>query len=114
MPHSIPSPLALLSIHLHVRPHACKSSEYSSDFKFEFCSLIIIGTCTLVGDGACIELTPSQQHEEPPFPLKIREHHHQHEVEHDPLTHHPAEGRQEEVLDQSCHCITCNLKYVQV
>ena len=37
-------------------------------------------------------LTPSNYQEEPPPFGEFAEDHHQHEIEHDSLTHHPAEG----------------------
>ena len=54
-------------------------------------------------------LTVSDEKEEPPFLGKFAENHDEHEVEHHSLTHHPAEGRQEQILKQSCHCSTNNL-----
>ena len=39
-----------------------------------------------------LPLTPSQDKEEPPLLGELAKNHHQHEVEHDTLTQHPAEG----------------------
>ena len=45
------------------------------------------------------ELTVSKEKEEPPLAGDFTKDHNQHEVEHHSLTHHPAEGRQEQVLE---------------
>ena len=55
--------------------------------------------------------TISKNQKEPPFIGESNEDHNQHEVEHDPLTHHPAEGREEEILHQCCHKPTSNLNF---
>jgi len=54
-------------------------------------------------------LTVSDEKEEPPFLGKFAENHDEHEVEHHSLTHHPAEGRQEQILEQSSHYSANNL-----
>ena len=54
-------------------------------------------------------LTPAKEKEEPPLLGECGEDNNQHEIEHDPLTHHPAEGGQQKVLDESRHNIAWNL-----
>ncbi len=58
--------------------------------------------------------TPAKQHEWPPLLGQSAEDHHQHEVKHDTLTQHPAEGRQEEVLKESGYHSTANLMVKKV
>ena len=53
-----------------------------------------------------IQLTPAKQQEQPPPFGQFTEDYHHHEVEHDPLTQHPAEHSQEEVVQQCCYCRT--------
>ena len=45
-----------------------------------------------------LPLTPSQDKEEPPLLGELAKNNHQHEVEHDTLTEHPAEGSQKQVV----------------
>ena len=54
-------------------------------------------------------LTPSQDKKEPPLFGELTKNHHQHEVEHDTFTEHPAERSQKKVMQQACHKCTTNL-----
>ncbi len=53
--------------------------------------------------------TPSNDEEEPPFLGQGAEDDDQHEVEHDPLTKHPAEHSREQVVEQSSHSCASSL-----
>ena len=55
-------------------------------------------------------LTPSQDEEEPPLLAELTEHDHQHEVEQDALTEHPAEHCCKQVVEESSHKCTTNLQ----
>ena len=48
--------------------------------------------------GLVLQLTISNNQKEPPLLRESAEDDNQHEVEHDSLTHHPAEGSQEKIL----------------
>ena len=54
-------------------------------------------------------LTPSQDKEEPQLLGELAKNNHQHEVEHDTLTQHPAERSQKKVVQQGCYKCTGNL-----
>ena len=56
-----------------------------------------------------LALTPFQDKEEPPLFGELAKNHHQHEVEHDTFTQHPAERSQKKVVQQRCHKCTANL-----
>ena len=56
-----------------------------------------------------LSLTPSQDKEEPPLLGELAKNHHQHEVEHDTFTQHPAEGSKKEIVQQGRHKCTGNL-----
>ena len=66
-------------------------------------------TFTSRNSSGLLQLTPSQDKEEPPLFGELAENSHQHEVEHDTLTQHPAEGSQKQVVQQSCHKCTASL-----
>ncbi len=53
--------------------------------------------------------TPANQQKHPPFLGQSAEDHDQQEVEHDTLAQHPAEGRQEEVLEEGSYKGTATL-----
>ena len=55
------------------------------------------------------ELTVSYEEEEPPFLGDCAEDYHQEQVQHDSLTQHPAEGGQEQVVEQHGHKQTSTL-----
>ena len=58
----------------------------------------------------CYHYTPSQKKKEPPFLGECTEYDHQHQVEHDALTQHPAKDTEEEVVEPSSHHSTGNLE----
>ena len=58
----------------------------------------------------CALLTPSHNQEDIEFLSNRCEDDHQQEVEHDPLTQHPTEGGQEEVMEESRHKCTATLQ----